>query len=167
MSDPIEPPVAAAAFRSVMAQVCTPVAVVTAFDSDRPHGTTVSAFTSLSLDPPMMLVSLDRGSQVLALVRETGRFGINILAHDQAGVALQFSRKGDDKFTGVEWAPSSSLPRLGGVTGWVACSVASLVDGGDHIVVHGLVTESAHAGRNPLTYHAQVFGTHRALESAP
>lgn len=167
MSDPTpSPAVPADDFRQVMAQVCTPVAVVTAFAAERPHGTTVSAFTSLSMDPPMMLVSLDRGSDLLALVRETGSFGVNILARHQADVALKFARKGADKFDGVDWTSSADLPRLTGASGWLACSVAALVDGGDHVVVHGHVTETGCTATDPLTYHGRVFGTHHAMENA-
>lgn len=153
-------------FRQVMAQVCTPVAVVTAFDDDRPHGTTVSAFSALSVGPPMLLVSLDRGSDLLALVRRTGSFGVNILAHDQSALALQFAKKGTDKFAGVDWSASVGLPRLAGAVGWLGCSVASFVDGGDHVVALGDVVETAHTAADPLTYHGRVFGTHRALENA-
>src|SRR5438105_11403406 len=82
------------AFREVMASVCTPVSVVTAMADHLPHGTTVSAFASLSLDPPMVLVALDRGSDLLALVRRTGRFGLNVLSGAQSHLALRFARKG-------------------------------------------------------------------------
>jgi flavin reductase (DIM6/NTAB) family NADH-FMN oxidoreductase RutF len=89
-------------FRDLMASVCTPVSVVTTIDGDRPHGTTVSAFASLSADPPMVLVSLDRASALLALVREHRMLGLNILASEQASLAMAFARKGDDKFAGVD-----------------------------------------------------------------
>lgn len=101
-------------FRAAMAAVASPVAVVTAMDSERPHGTTVSAFASLSLTPPMVLVSLDNRSQLLAIIRRTGRFGINILGIHQAGLAAAFARPGADKFDDVIWSPSADLPRLPG-----------------------------------------------------
>lgn len=88
----------AATFRDAMAGVCTAVSVVTAMDGERPHGTTVSAFASLSMAPPMVLVALDRGSELLALVRAEGRFGLNVLGADQASCAARFARKGQDKF---------------------------------------------------------------------
>lgn len=113
-------------FREVMSRVCTPVSVITSLDGNRPHGTTVSAFASLSMDPPMVLVSLDRGSDLLTLVRDTGRFGMNILAHDQSGLALTFARKGPDKFATVDWTIASNVPRLPGVAGFLACSVTTL-----------------------------------------
>ncbi|MEY1676332.1 flavin reductase family protein [Gordonia sp. ABKF26] len=153
-------------FREVMARVCTPVAVVTAFDGPRAHGTTVSAFTSLSMGPPMILVSLDRGSDLLAIVRRTGRFGVNVLAHDQAEVALRFARKGDDKFDGVCWSDSAGLPRIDGASGWLACTTEALVDGGDHVVALGNVVATGTTPAPPLTYHDRVFGTHRAFEVA-
>ncbi|TSD96896.1 flavin reductase [Gordonia rubripertincta] len=153
-------------FREVMAKVCTPVAVITAFDDRRPHGTTVSAFTSLSMGPPMILVSLDRDSDLLAIIRRTGRFGVNVLAHDQADVAMRFARKGADKFDGVDWSDSAELPRLDGAAGWLGCTTASLVDGGDHVVALGNIVETGITSTAPLTYHDRVFGTHRAFEVA-
>jgi flavin reductase (DIM6/NTAB) family NADH-FMN oxidoreductase RutF len=94
------------AFRGAMAAVAAPVAVVTALDGDRPHGTTVSAFASHSLTPPMVLVSLDNRSQLLAVIRRTGRFGLNILGVHQADLATAFARTGPDKFDGIAWSAS-------------------------------------------------------------
>lgn len=82
------------AFRAAMAAVCTPVSVVTTMEDGLPYGTTVSAFTSLSLEPPMLLVSLDRNSDLLAMIRRTGRFGLNVLASSQPELAMNFARKG-------------------------------------------------------------------------
>jgi flavin reductase (DIM6/NTAB) family NADH-FMN oxidoreductase RutF len=155
-------------FREVMAGVATPVSVITAVSADGvPHGTTVSAFASLSMDPPMVLVSLDRGSDLLALVRETGRFGVNVLGSTQSALALSFARKGPDKFAAVDWVASSGLPRLPGAPGWLACDVDQLVEGGDHVVALGLVRAAATTDGRPLTYHSRVFGTHAALEVSP
>jgi len=153
-----------ATFRDVMAGVCTPVSVVTAMDAARPHGTTVSAFASLSIDPPMILVSLDRGSDLLTLVRRGGDFGLNILASGQAELALRFARKGTDKFTDIDWAPSAGVPCLTGASGWVARRVTGTVDGGDHTIVLGEVIDAVATTHPPLTYHARAFGTHRPDE---
>jgi flavin reductase (DIM6/NTAB) family NADH-FMN oxidoreductase RutF len=150
----------AGAFRAAMAEVCTPVSVVTALDRDRPHGTTVSAFTSLSMDPPMVLVSLARSSDLLEVVSSTGRFGVNVLAHGQADQAMAFAVKGRSKFDGIGWRLRHGLPRLDGAGGWVACSVAGLLDGGDHVVVLGTVLAVEGGGAAPLTYHRRTFGTH-------
>ena len=152
-------------FRDVMAGVATPVSVVTAMVGGQPHGTTVSAFASLSMDPPMVLVALDRGSDLLALVRRTRRFGVNVLASTQSALALAFARKGGSaKFDGASWHVDGGVPRLPEALGWLVCEVAELVDGGDHVVVLGLVVAADTAGGLPLTYHGRVFGTHAALE---
>lgn len=148
------------AFRDVMAGVCTPVSVVTVLSAGRPHGTTVSAFSSLSLDPPMVLVALDRRSELLRRLGPEHPFGVNVLGSSQATLAAAFARKGDDKFAGVQWDESHGAPRLEGCPGWLACTVTRLVDGGDHVVVLGDVRAAAAAGGSPLTYHARAFGTH-------
>lgn len=147
-------------FRQLMASVCTPVSVATALDVDRPHGTTVSAFASLSMQPPMVLVSLDRGSDLLEIVRRTGRFGLNVLGADHAALALAFARKGEDKFADVEWQLHEQVPRIVGTAGWLACRATTFVDGGDHIVVLGDVLFAESIPGPPLTYHERAFGTH-------
>lgn len=155
-----------AAFREVMAGVATPVSVITTVCRDgMPYGTTVSAFASLSMDPPMVLVSLDRGSELLAQLQLTRRFGVNVLGVPQADLALVFARKGGSgKFTGVTWEADHGLPRLPGTPGWLACDVATIVDGGDHVIALGTVVAAETGDGAPLTYHGRVFGTHAALE---
>lgn len=156
-----------ATFREVMAGVATPVAVITALYDGLPHGTTVSAFASLSMDPPMVLVSLDRCSDLLARVQRTMRFGVNVLGAGQADLALAFARKGGaGKFDGIDWHTDTDLPRLPGAPGWLACDVSMLVDGGDHVIALGTVVAAECLDAPPLTYHARAFGTHAALEGA-
>jgi flavin reductase (DIM6/NTAB) family NADH-FMN oxidoreductase RutF len=150
-------------FRDVMAAVATPVSVITGIDDEGPHGTTVSAFASLSMTPPMVLVALDRGSDLLALVRKTERFGVNVLGTAHAALAMTFAGKGRGKFEGVEWRLEDELPRLDGAPGWLACRVDQFVDGGDHVIALGQVVAAETVEGAPLTYHGRVFGTHQAL----
>jgi flavin reductase (DIM6/NTAB) family NADH-FMN oxidoreductase RutF len=153
-----------AAFREAMASVCTPVSVVTTLTDGLPYGTTVSAFASLSMQPPMVLVSLDLGSDLLSLVRQTGRFGLNVLSSSQTGLALNFARKGGTaKFTDVPWEVAAAVPRIPEAAGFVACTVDQVVAGGDHAVVFGHVVMAVSADSLPLTYRARVFGTHAPL----
>lgn len=155
-------------FRNVMAGVATPVSVVTALMGDLPHGTTVSAFASLSMTPPMVLISLDCRSDLLAVVQQSRRFGVNVLGFHQTGLALGFAKKGGaGKFDGVRWELDHDLPRLPSAPGWLACEATSLVTGGDHVVILGQVLAAETIDCKPLTYHARVFGTHAALEQAP
>ncbi|MBE4733351.1 flavin reductase family protein [Streptomyces caniscabiei] len=167
MTCPSQPSTAASArrFRDAMAAVASPVAVVTAMDGHRPHGTTVSAFASLSLTPPMVLVSLDNRSRLLAIVRRTGRFGLNILGTHQAALAAAFTRPGGDKFYDVIWSPSADLPRLPGSAAWITAEVDEYVTAGDHTVLlaHVHAAEPGTEGPEPLTYHQRSFGTHTPL----
>ncbi|MFF2313023.1 flavin reductase family protein [Streptomyces albidoflavus] len=153
------------AFRDVMAAVASPVAVVTALDGSRPHGTTVSAFASLSLTPPMVLVSLDQRSHLLAVIRRSGRFGVNVLGARQADLASGFARPGLGKFDGIDWSPSEELPRLPDAAAWIAAEVADYVDAGDHTVLlaHVTAAEPGEGSLRPLTYHRRSFGTHNPL----
>ncbi|MFC9841397.1 flavin reductase family protein [Rhodococcus sp. NPDC127530] len=152
-------------FKEAMAHVATPVAVVSSVDGGLPVGTTVSAFMSLSMTPPMVLVSLDKGSETLELVATSRRFGLNILASDQTATALKFAKKGGvGKFNGVRWDLDHEVPRITGVAGWVACTVEQIVEGGDHMIVLGSVVAAEHVHGEPLTYHGRVFGTHSAIE---
>src|SRR6516165_12480395 len=81
-------------FKAVMSSVATPVSIVTKLSGGLPYGTTVSAFASLSMNPPMVLVSLDRMSETLESIRQSGRFGLNVLGADQACTATAFAKKG-------------------------------------------------------------------------
>ena len=108
----------------------------------------------------MVLVALDRNSNLLKVVQRTHRFALNILARDQGRLGLKFAVKGDDKFSDVAWDLERELPRIEGCSGWVACEVDSIVSGGDHEVLLGHVKAVAHSPSDPLTYHRGTFGTH-------
>jgi flavin reductase (DIM6/NTAB) family NADH-FMN oxidoreductase RutF len=149
-----------------MSRVCTPVSVVTAVVDGRPHGTTVSAFTSLSADPPMILVALDRRSRLLALVERTRRLGINVLGTEHVDLARRFAQKGADTFAGVGWTLDHGLPRFRSCPAWLACAVDSLVNGGDHVVVLARIEAAALDAAQPLTYHSREFGTHMSIVPA-
>jgi flavin reductase (DIM6/NTAB) family NADH-FMN oxidoreductase RutF len=144
-------------FRAAMSQVATPVVVVTVVSDERPHGTTVGAFTALSLDPPMISVALDRQSDLLAKLRGAERFGVNVLASDQKVLATTFSEKGPDKFASVAWRPDVGVPRLPGSAVWLVCRTGELLDGGDHVVVLGTVEHAEVGSRSPLVYHDRAF----------
>lgn len=153
-------------FRDAMAHLCAPVSVITATDGDRPHGTTVSAVMSLSVEPLLVAVALADNSDCLGIVRSTGTFGINILGAGQGEVAMKFATKGHNKFDGTSWALSTEVPRLDGAAVWLACTVADIVSGGDHCILLGSVREvSIDRGAAPLTYHGRRFGTHVAHEN--
>lgn len=152
-------------FLDVMGGVCTPVSVITSLEGGRPHGTTVSAFGSLSLRPPMVMVALDEQSELLSIIRRTRRFGVNILSRGQSELAMTFAGKGVSKFSGVDWTERSGLPALHSTAGWLACECADLVTGGDHTIVLGSVIGARPAVAPPLIYHRRLFGTHQPMLS--
>jgi len=142
-------------FRAVLSAHATGVTVVTAVGPGGPSGATANAVTSLSLDPPMMLACLDRGSRTLTSVRAQGRFGVNALAAGQAELARRFSAKDPEpeKWHGVEWSEHEELPRLEGALVWVACELRDLIDGGDHLILTGNVLEAESGEGQPLLFH--------------
>jgi flavin reductase (DIM6/NTAB) family NADH-FMN oxidoreductase RutF len=144
-------------FREALSAVPAPVTIVTTIEGGKPHGTTVSAFTSLSADPPLVLVALDRSSDLLRLLRTAGRFGVNLLAAGQEDLGLACAKKGLDKFACVQWHDDGGLPRIDATAGWLACDVQELLPGGDHIIVVGLVTACETTDAEPLLYHRRRF----------
>nr|WP_051033767.1 flavin reductase family protein [Rhodococcus sp. JVH1] len=150
-----------------MGAVCSPVTVITTLTPDgRPHGTTVSSFASLSMEPPMVSFALDRGSELLRHLHESGRAGINLLSHGQESLAVTFARRGADKFEDVRWRVESGVPRLHGDGGWIAVTVDNFVAGGDHEMILARVDEAESSSSFPLVYARRTFGTHSRFEQA-
>jgi flavin reductase (DIM6/NTAB) family NADH-FMN oxidoreductase RutF len=161
-----ETSVDAPTFREAMGNICTPVAVVTTRDrAGRPYGTTVSAFCTLSLDPPMILVALDRSSGLLAAVRESRVLGVNILLTDAEDAGRNFAKKGRGDFSGTDWSWRDGVPKIGAST-FLRCSAVGHLDGGDHEIVTANVHAIELGEGAPLTYHRRTFGTH-ATASKP
>ncbi|EHK82233.1 putative reductase [Rhodococcus pyridinivorans AK37] len=126
------------------------------------HGATISAVTSLSKTPPMLLVCLDANSETLAAL-EIGRgFLVHIVSESQQDVAMAFAGKGKEKFEKTEWSLSGSgCPRFDEATVVFECSVESMTPGGDHTIVVGNILAIDHAAdRSPVVYHRQrMFAT--------
>jgi flavin reductase (DIM6/NTAB) family NADH-FMN oxidoreductase RutF len=149
--------------RSAMARVPTGVSVVTALGTGGPAGATANAVASLSLDPPLMLACLDRGSRTLRAVEEAGRFGISFLHAGQTAVARAFATKAPhaEKWREVPWQERDGIPALAESLVWVACELGDVVGGGDHVIVSGAVLGVAASEGNPLVF---VGGGYRPLD---
>ena len=159
--------VTAAEFRQTMGHFATGVTVVTSIGAcGEPVGTTASAVTSLSLDPPLVLVCFDRSSVTLQAVRAHGAFVVNVLAAPQRHLSANFARRGPDAaWDGVPYrlGPTGS-PRLGGVLAALECTVKDSFPGGDHEIIVGRVHEVEASGHEagPLLYWR---GAYSSLES--
>jgi flavin reductase (DIM6/NTAB) family NADH-FMN oxidoreductase RutF len=149
-------------FRNLMAGIPSPVTVLTTWD-DGPAGATIGAFISLSLDPPLVLASLISGTAMLERVRRAGRFGVNLLAEDQAHHAKRFASRSADRFAGVPWRSQDGLPRLDGTAAWIECELHSEVPGGDHTMVIGRIVSAETGTARPLVYCRRSFGSHISL----
>jgi flavin reductase (DIM6/NTAB) family NADH-FMN oxidoreductase RutF len=154
------------AFRRAMARMPTAVTVVTAFGPDGPSGLTANAVLSLSLDPPLMLAALDRGSRTLRSVEHAGRFGVNVLGAGQAKVARSFATKLEmnEKWEGIAWSERDGIPALDGILLWAACDVRDVISGGDHVIVTGAVLDAAAGDGDPLVFYE---GAYMPLSEAP
>jgi flavin reductase (DIM6/NTAB) family NADH-FMN oxidoreductase RutF len=128
--------------------------VVTVIDAaGYPHGMTVNSFSSVSLDPPLVLVSIDLRNAILGHFLSTSWFAINILAEHQEDLSQRFSRPSEDRFRDVAWHPAESgTPLLNGVLAHLECSVVRTFEAGDHTVLIGEVRRAAYASGKPLVY---------------
>ncbi|MBC7669554.1 MAG: flavin reductase family protein [Gemmatimonadaceae bacterium] len=149
------PPPELADFRKAMGSFAAGVTVVTTCQDERLVGTTVSAFSALSLNPPLVLVCLKRDSRTLAAVSATEVFCVNILAADQGPLAYAFAKFGcDDRFalTAVE-AGVCGAPVLAGCAAVIECDLHDAHDGGDHVILVGRVLRvMADETKAPLVY---------------
>jgi flavin reductase (DIM6/NTAB) family NADH-FMN oxidoreductase RutF len=155
-------PVGPDRFRAVMGHFATGVAVITATAAGRPVGMTANAVCSLSLDPVLLLVCFDRTARTFPVVRDTGRFGVNVLAAGQEHLARLFASKVPeaDKFAEVPHTVHDGIPVLDGGLAWVGCRLERLVDGGDHEIGIGAV-ETAEIGSEqaPLLWFRGAYRT--------
>lgn len=157
-------PIGARLFRSACARFATGVAVVTVTDAEgRPHGLTVNSFTSLSLDPPLVLISIDLRNSILGHFLAASYFAINILAEGQESLSLRFSSVSENRFAGIAWRTSElGLPLLDGALAHLECAVIRPVDAGDHTVLMGEVRAADYSEGRPLVYFSSGY---RRLDS--
>jgi flavin reductase (DIM6/NTAB) family NADH-FMN oxidoreductase RutF len=134
------------AFLDIMGTIPSVVTVVTTLDADgRPYGLTVSAVCSVSAEPPMLLVCIDRRSRTLASLRASGKFAVNFLRGDRAELGQRFASSIVDRFEGVEWrVASSGVPVLyADSLSFAACRTVEEIGAGDHVILIGHVEEGS------------------------
>lgn len=146
------------AFRGCVGEFATGVAVVTAEHEDVPAGMTLNAFTSVSLDPLLVLVSLGNGSRTLWATTASKRFAVSILKRGQHEVALDFSAAGAPFPAGHAERDREGFLIVSGATAVLRCEVERIEPAGDHSLVLGEVVSIAHGGGEPLLFHKGRFG---------
>jgi flavin reductase (DIM6/NTAB) family NADH-FMN oxidoreductase RutF len=151
-------------YRHALRNAAAAVAIVTAFDRNGdPYGTTVSAFTPLSMEPALLLVSLDNASRLLTLLEPGTSVGVNVLAAGQAGLGSRFASQSADRWRGLAWRVEAGAPALTERHAFIGIQTAQLIPAGDHTLVVGEVRAADWEPGEPLLYWQRAFGTYRAV----
>jgi flavin reductase (DIM6/NTAB) family NADH-FMN oxidoreductase RutF len=148
-------------FRAVLGHFCSGIVVVTATDADGPTGLTAQSFSSLSLDPPLVLVCPAKTSTSWPRIEAGGSFCVNVLAEDQEELCRGFAMRGADKFAGVGYAaaPHSGAPLLAGALAWIDCRLDTVHEGGDHVIAVARVLDMGVSdGGRPLLFYRGGYG---------
>ena len=142
------------ALRDAFGAFLTGVTVVTAFGEDgAPLGFTANSFTSVSLDPPLLLVCLAKTSRNYAALTGAKGFGVNILSERQKDISNTFARPVEDRFAAVDWRKGPfGAPVFAGVAAWFDCAMHEHVDAGDHVILIGRVEAFENSGNTGLGY---------------
>lgn len=154
-------------FKEALSLFPSGVTVVTTKDADGElHGLTVSAFSSLSLNPPLILICIDKKTGSHHAFEECGSFIVNVLKDDQANLSAHFASPIEDKFAGIEFTNNKDdLPLLNDVLVTLECSLRNSVDGGDHSIFVGQIEKSRVSKGNPLIYCEGNYRTLRDVKN--
>lgn len=153
-------------FRNALGNFATGVTIVTAVGEDgRRVGLTANSFSSVSLDPPLVLWSLSRKAPSLPVFTDASHFAINVLAEDQVALSNRFASPAKDKFEGVAWRPGlGGAPLIDGCVASFECRNYMQYDGGDHVIFVGHVDRFDYSARAPLLF---VSGGYRVARDHP
>jgi 3-hydroxy-9,10-secoandrosta-1,3,5(10)-triene-9,17-dione monooxygenase reductase component len=154
-------------FRDTLGHYASGITIISGIDEEGPVGFTCQSFYSVSTEPPLVSFSVMTNSTTYPRVRETGKFVVNVLAHDQHTVSNQFARKGTDKWAGIDWTPTASgNPVIADTLMWLDCDIWAEHEAGDHVIVIGRVNAMSDASWHkdePLLYFK---GQYRHLRTA-
>ncbi len=149
-----------AAFRELLGRFATGVTVITTVSSDgAPVGMTANSVTSVSLDPPLLLICVDHESTMHRDLAQAAGFVINVLASDQEAVSRRFAENHDDRFSGIGYRPGPhGAPILHGVLAYIECTRDSSIEAGDHTIFVGRVTGGGAESGHPLVFYRGGYG---------
>jgi len=148
-------PVSKDEFRAALGRFASGVTVVTTIGEDnKPVGITVSAFASVSLEPPLVLACVDRRASVHDSLRAGKHFAVNILSEDQEHLSRLFASKDQDRFSQAAYQTGiTGAPHLDGAVASLECRVVHAYPGGDHTIIVGEVESTSITDHKPLAYH--------------
>jgi len=142
----VDAPIDPRLFRDTLGHFASGITIISGTDAEGPIGFTCQAFYGVSIEPPLVSFSVMENSTTYPRIRETGTFAVNVLAHHQDRVSNQFSKKGTDKWAGIEWQPTAAgNPAISDTAMWLDCDIWAEHTAGDHLVVIGLVKEMSSA----------------------
>lgn len=151
--------------RQIMGHFATGVTVVTTRDGDELAGLTANAVASLSLDPPLVLVAVDRCAHSHDVLLRGQCFAMNILAEDQIARSNQFAAPGPKDFTGIELQTGrTGAPIFADALAWVDCRVSEVLEGGDHNIFVGEIVAGGTREGRPLLYYGGRYGKFQAAD---
>jgi flavin reductase (DIM6/NTAB) family NADH-FMN oxidoreductase RutF len=148
--------------RQVMGHFATGVTIITTFNKDgQMHGLTANAFTSVSLEPPLLLISVDKKAESYPAFEESKVFTINILADEQESLSRKFAVSGGNKFEGVAYRKGGNgAAILDGTLAHIECTLYAVYEGGDHTLYLGEIQEAEVREGKPLVFYR---GGYRAI----
>jgi flavin reductase (DIM6/NTAB) family NADH-FMN oxidoreductase RutF len=150
-------------FRTTLGHFASGIVIIAARHEGRPVGLSIQSFASLSLDPPLVSLSVSVSSRTWPAIAEEGQFCASILSADQEALCRRFAVSGADKFAEVPWSasPRTRSPRIDGAVAWVDCGIRSVYQAGDHrlIVADVLDLGRGSQSRPPLLFYQGAFGT--------
>jgi flavin reductase (DIM6/NTAB) family NADH-FMN oxidoreductase RutF len=148
--------------RRIMGHFATGVTIVTTMSKEgQAYGLTANAFTSVSLDPPLLLISVDKKAESYPHLEDSKVFTVNVLADDQESLSRKFAVSGGDKFNGVAYrVGANGAAILDGALAFIECKVYATYEGGDHVLYLGLVEEAQTREGKPLLFYR---GGYRAI----
>lgn len=146
-------------FRRACGRFATGVAVASVVDErGAAHGLTVSSFTSVSLEPPLVLICLGHDVTIIEAFRRASHFGINILREQDRDLSQRFATKGLDKFNGISWRPGrTGVPLIDSALSAIECETHQRVQSGDHDILVGRVVATRVEDGAPLIYYASHY----------
>lgn len=151
----------ARAFRRALGNFATGVTIITAQDAEgQKVGVTANSFNSVSLDPPLILWSIDKKAHSLGVFQSASHFAVNILAADQIDISNHFARPQEDKFKGFDFAEGTAgMLLLNDCSARFHCERHQIIDAGDHFILIGKVIQFDDFGKAPLLYHQGAYST--------